>query len=218
MMRRRNGFTIIEMLVVIAILAVLLGIVGTAATAAVRNARVKRGNAMKRAWQGAITSYYAQKGEWPGALESIAKSSNKTIVDLNDGELNQVFQAVAKQSMEQANPLIDVSALYVCRNSSVIGCNDLHGENCPHNELDAEFHPNGSCSKNHFCGNLNCQGGLDFTKARAAGVGISSMAFGYPGKYHGKFRRYYIRYNTQTDSVTVGTRYTECDYYDSDTN
>jgi len=216
MMRRRNGFTIIEMLVVIAILAVLLGIVGTAATAAVRNARVKRGNAMKRAWQGAITSYYAQKGEWPGALESIAKSSNKTIVDLNDGELNQVFQAVAKQSMEQANPLIDVSALYVCRNSSVIGCNDLHDESRPHNELDENACS--SCKKNHFCGNLTCQGGLDFTKARASGVGIGSMAFGYPGKYHGKFRRYYIRYNTQTDSVTVGTRYTECDYYDSDTN
>ncbi len=218
MMKRRSGFTIIEMLVVIAILAVLLGIVGTAATAAVRNARVKRSDAMKRAWQGAITSYYAQKGEWPGALENIAKTSNKTIVDLNDSELNQVFQAIAREAIDNANPLIDASALYVCRNSSVIGCNDLHGDNRPHKDLDEEFHPNASCSKSHFCGNLNCQGGLDFPKARASGVGISSMAFGYPGKYHGKFRRYYIRYNTQTDTVTVGTRYTECSYYDSDTN
>lgn len=218
MMRRRNGFTIIEMLVVIAVLSVLLGIVGTAASAAVRNARVKRADAMKRAWQGAITSYYAQKGEWPGALEGIAKSSSKTIVDLSDGELNQVFQAIARESMEKANPLIDVSALYVCRNSSVKGCNDLHGESRPHNELDEEFHPNSSCTKNHFCGNLNCAGGLDFTKARASGVGVGAMAFGYPGKYHGKFRRYYIRYNTQTDSVMVGTRYTDCKYYDNETN
>ena len=216
MMRRRNGFTIIEMLVVIAILAVLLGIVGTAATAAVRNARVKRADAMKRAWQGAITSYNAQKGKWPGSLETIAENSNKMVVDLSDGELNSVFQAIAKESMEQANPLIDVSALYVCRNSSVKGCNDLHDESRPHNEL--EENACSSCTKNHFCGNLNCSGGLDFNKARASGVGISSMAFGYPGKYHGKFRRYYIRYNTQTDSVTVGTRYTECNYYDSDTN
>ena len=217
-MRRRNGFTIIEMLVVIAILAVLLGIVGTAATAAVRNARVKRSDAMKRAWQGAITSYYAQKGEWPGALENLAKNSNKTIVDLSDNELNQVFQAIAKESIEKANPLIDVSALYVCRNSSVKGCNDLHGERSQHKDLDDEFHPNSSCTKVHFCGDQNCMGGLDFPKARASGVGIGSMAFGYPGKYHGKFRRYYIRYNTQTDAVMVGTRYTECNYYDTDTN
>ena len=218
MMKSRSGFTIIEMLVVIAILAVLLGIVGTAATAAVRNARVKRADAMKRAWQGAITSYYAQRGVWPGELETIAKNSNKIIIDLEDGQINSVFQAIVEESVNKANPLIDVSALYVCRNSSAKGCNDLHGDKRQHRDLDEEFHPCGSCTKVHFCGDQNCIGGLDFAKARADGVSIKSMAFGYPGKYHGKFRRYYIRYNTQTDAVTVGTRYTDCDYYDSDTN
>ena len=215
---KRSGFTIVEMLVVVAILGVLVGIVTTAAGSAIRQTRVKRCAAMRTVLQAGLATYYAQKGEWPGALEGIAKNSSKTIVDLSDGELNQVFQAIARESMEKANPLIDVSALYVCRNSSVKGCNDLHGESRPHNELDEEFHPNGSCSKNHFCGNLNCAGGLDFTKARASGVGVGAMAFGYPGKYHGKFRRYYIRYNTQTDSVMVGTRYTDCKYYDNETN
>ena len=212
-MARRSGFTIVEMLVVVAVLAILMGLVGTAATAAIRNSRVKRTDAMKRAWQGAITSYYAQKGEWPGALETIAKSSNKTMVDLDDGELNSVFQEIVKESIDKANPLIDVSALYVCRNSSVKGCNDLHGDNRPHNELDE--HPASGCSKKHACVG-QCLQGMDFTEARARNLSTSSLAFGYPGKRYGKFRRYYIRYNTQTDSVMVGTRYTECKYYDSD--
>lgn len=213
-MKRRAGFTIVEMLTVIAILAVLLGIVGTAATAAVRNARVKRADAMKRAWQGAITAYYAQKGEWPGALEQLAKSSNKTIVDLDKGQLNTVFRAIVEESIDRANPLIDASALYVCRRADVDGCNDLHDDSRPHNELDENAQ--GGCTKVHFCGNLKCAGGMDFNDARARGVSISSMAFGYPGKYNGKFRRYFIRYNTQTDTVTVGTRYTDCKYYDTD--
>jgi len=213
-MKRRGGFTIVEMLVVIAVLAVLMGLVGTAAAAAIRNARGKRADAMKRAWQGALTSYYAQKGEWPGKLESIAKNSNENIVDLEDGELNSVFQEIVKESLDKANPLIDVSALYVCRNASVKGCNDLHEENCPHSDL--EENANGNCSKNHFCGNLNCAVGMDFNAARARSLSISSLAYGYPGKKYGKFRRYYIRYNTQTDTATVCTRFTECKYYDDD--
>lgn len=210
---RRNGFTIVEMLIVVAVLAILMGFVGTAATAAIRNARGKRADAMMRAWQGAINTYYAQKGEWPGSLESAAKDSNEVTVELTDGELNSVFQEIVKESIDKANPLIDVSALYVCRNSSVKGCNDLHDSRVAHNEQDENA--NGSCSKVHYCGDQNCPGGMDFTEARARGVGISSMAFGYPGKRFGKFRRYYIRYNTQTDTVTVGTRYTECKYYDT---
>ncbi len=211
-MKRRSGFTIVEMLIVIAVLAVLMGLVGTAAMAAIRNARGKRADAMRRAWQGAITAYYAQKGEWPGALEDLAKSSTKTVVDLDDSQLNSVFQELVKESIDKANPLIDTSALYVSRKADAKGCNDLHEDNRPHNEIDA----NTSCSKVHFCGNLNCVGGMDFTEARARGVSIGSMAFGYPGKRYGKFRRYYIRYNTQTDTVTVGIRYTECTYYDTD--
>ena len=213
-MSRRSGFTIVEMLVVVVVLSILLGIVGTAATAAIRNSRGKRADAMKRAWQGAITAYYAQKGEWPGALERIAKSSQNAIVDLEDGELNSVFQEIVKESIDKANPLIDTSALYVCRNASTKGCNDLHGDNRPHNEL--EEHADGRCSKRHFCGDQNCPPGMDFTEARARGISISSLAFGYPGKRYGKFRRYFIQYNTQTDTVTVGTRYTECKYYDTD--
>lgn len=216
MMKRRAGFTIVEMLVVIAVLAILMGLVGTAATAAVRNARGKRAEAMKNAWQGAITAYYAQKGEWPGALESIAKNATKTIVDLEDQQLNEVFQAIVEESIQKANPLIDVSALYVCRSSGVEGCNDLHEENVPHCDQNENAHS--SCSKQHYCGKKGCASGMDFTQARAGGVSVSSMAFGYPGKRYGKFRRYYIRYNTQTDTVTVGTRYTECDYYDHDAN
>ncbi len=203
-MNRRSGFTIVEMLVVIAVLAILMGIVGMAATSAIRNARGRLADAMKQAWQGAINAYYAQKGEWPGSIESAAENSSETLVDLSDSEINAVFQEIATESINKANPFIDVSALYVCRNSSVKGCNDLHDENCPHKDQSANA--KSGCSKVHYCGNLNCASGMDFNDARAKGVSISSMAFGYPGKKFGKFRRFYIRYNTQTDTVTVGTR------------
>jgi hypothetical protein len=34
-------------------------------------------------------------------------------------------------------------------------------------------------------------------------ISIDNMAFGYPDKSTGYFRRYKIKYNSQTDSVTV---------------
>ena len=46
-MMRRRGFTIVEMLMVIAVLGILLGIVTTAASSAIRQARVKRAEAMR---------------------------------------------------------------------------------------------------------------------------------------------------------------------------
>ena len=53
----KKGFTIIELLMVVAILAVLLGIVTTAATASIRQARERRTQAMKQTLQNGIAAY-----------------------------------------------------------------------------------------------------------------------------------------------------------------
>ena len=65
----RRGFTIIELVMVIAILGILLGIVTTAAAGAIRQAREKKADACCAVVQAAFETYYAQKGEWPGDIE-----------------------------------------------------------------------------------------------------------------------------------------------------
>ena len=66
----KRGFTIIELVMVIAIMGILLGIVTTAASGAIRQARVRKAEACCRVVQAAFETYYAQKGEWPGGIES----------------------------------------------------------------------------------------------------------------------------------------------------
>ena len=66
----RRGFTIIELVMVVAIMGILLGIVTTAAAGAIRQARIRKAEACCKVVQAAFETYYAQKGEWPGGIES----------------------------------------------------------------------------------------------------------------------------------------------------
>ena len=59
---KRNGFTIVEMLMVIGVLAILTGIVTVAATSAIRQARVRRADALANILQNGIATFYAQNG------------------------------------------------------------------------------------------------------------------------------------------------------------
>lgn len=205
MKNKRSGFTIVELLAVVAILAVLLGLVGTAAASAIKDARGKKIAAMKHAWKSAITAYYAQKGQWPDALERKINDANETLVTFGENdisELNAFFQQIVKEAVDNNNALLDLSSVYVCTKKNIKGCNDNHGDKggkCEHCDNAA-----------HDCRKLGCFNGMEFTKARAKGKEVGDMAFGYPGVEHGCFRRFYIEYNTQTDSVRVMEHYTGC--------
>jgi prepilin-type N-terminal cleavage/methylation domain-containing protein len=63
--RARKGFTIVELLMVIAVLAVLMGIVSTAATSVIRKARTRENEALRSALQAGIATYCQQEGYWP---------------------------------------------------------------------------------------------------------------------------------------------------------
>ncbi len=64
--RPRRGFTLIEMLLVIAIIGVLIALVGSAAYSAHQRAYVTRANAEAQQLATAFKSYWVAKNRWPG--------------------------------------------------------------------------------------------------------------------------------------------------------
>ena len=179
----RKGFTIVEMLMVIAVLGILLGIVTTASSTAIRQARVKRAAAMRTVLQAGLATYYAQKGEWPGQLKSWCENGpdrqNLRADYLTDKQADEVFQKLVDESVKRSQ-MLDVSGLFVAEASKA----------------------NGSNSKAQ---------GMDFRAAKLATkkrgkLSTNQLAFGYSEKKTGFFRRYIIKYNFETDSVTVMTQ------------
>ena len=200
----RKGFTLVELLVVIAVIGVLTGIVTTAAKGAIKNGRSKRADAMCVALEQGIAAYYAQEGKWPQAIERKASSMDEATYTFTPDETDEIFQDVVgcgfgKGHASHRSVLVDATALFVCDRSSVgndlRGCYDNHGN-----------------SKNRatYCAGRGCRTGIDFAEATRKGakgrIPFSQMAFGFQGPEHGKFCRFWITYNGQADSVKVSRR------------
>ena len=199
------GFTIVELLVVISIIGILLGIVTTAATGSIKNGRSRRAEAMASALQQAIAAYYAQEGRWPDAIESRSGNmGNKTKYTFSATECDQILREVVRKSVGTgaSRPLVDASALFVANASRVRGdgCFDVHGDR----------------SYTAYCGDQRCINGVDFSLAANKNskvyVPLSNMAFGWQGRTNGKFCRFWITYNSQTDSVSVSRKHPEKSY------
>ena len=198
--KARRGFTIVELLVVIGIIGVLLGIVTTAVTSSVKNARVRRAEAMGKALQQAISAYYAQEGRWPAAIESRTSSmGNKSKYTFSGREADGILQEIVRNSVgaSASRPLVDVSALFVADSSR------LRGDGCFDN------HSNATLSS--YCGKDRCINGVDFTiaanKDSKTAIPLNQMSFGWQGRQNGKFCRFWLTYNALTDSVTVSRKH-----------
>jgi len=214
--KKSRGFTIVELLVVVAILSVLVGLVTAAVGGSLRNGRAKRSEAMCRVLQQAIAMYYTKVGEWPPAIE--AKANNMTgdsdSYTFSAEETDQIIREIVKKSTGSGATmaLLDASALYVANAGSLRnngeGCYDNHGDK----------------SRTSYCGNQGCVSGMDFTQAvktgakgkqgGGGGISINNMAFGYQATRSGKFSRYWVTYNSKTDSVTVSRQNPKKSYPD----
>ena len=187
----RRGFTIIELVMVIAILGVLLGIVSTAAAGAIRQARSKKAEACCKVVQAAFETYYAQKGEWPGGIEAKITGdkanteghenrSDSDVYVLDPGDVDDMMRDILRE-YKKGNPCLDISGLFVSRYDGRAGTRQL---------------------------------GMDFmtairgTKKDANGQKMTTaqMHFGYPESSHGYFRHFKVVYSKPTDRMKVSTQ------------
>lgn len=174
---RRRGFTIVELMVVVAVIAVLMTIVTTASMNAIRSAREKRTAAMQTVFQQAIANFHAadSQNHWPGAIEDLAQRGDSGV--LGEEEAQRVFRIIVQKSTGESGgllPLIDPHGLYVAPS----GTQDGRGAGLSFDDAR--------------------QG-----DSRRQKLAVARMAFGYPGKLTGSFHRFNIVYRAETDSVSV---------------
>ncbi len=176
--KRKTGFTIVEMLMVIGIIAVLLGLVSTAAISAIRNARNRKAEACRQVLQAGIATYRAQKDEWPGVINDFSTgkrqmSNGAKVYTLNDQEYDDAIRAVVKESVSSKNgtPMMDVTGLIVSSTGST--------------NRGIEFREAVKKGKKH-----------------GGSIKLANMVFGYQDS-GGKFHRFQIQYNSESDHVTV---------------
>lgn len=199
-MRRKRGFTLVEMLVVIAVISVLVGITVVALKGVLASARSKRCESMKVVLAQGISTYYAQEGEWPDVIEQALKkqNANEKSIEITNGDADKLFRQVVGKAFGKSGTksmLLDATGLYVC-------------------EANRCGNANKGCFGNHsnsasvdYCRGKGCRLGIDFAEAVKKGgkrhIPLDNMAFGYPDPNTDMFHRFKVIYNTRTDSVTV---------------
>ena len=200
MKRARKGFTIVEMLMVIAVLAVLTGIVATAATSVIRKSRVRKTEALRAALQAGIATYCQQEGFWPpgksGKLQKWAddgldakyRSKGVQVAPLDESDYDTLMNYVVTRCLNASgNPVMDVSGFTATRRSATSKTDSLDGLPVCYGEDVRSW-----VAK------------LRASNARGSVPKASEMAFGYSNSEKGYFRRFVIYYNSESDSVTVG--------------
>jgi prepilin-type N-terminal cleavage/methylation domain-containing protein len=188
---KKRGFTIIELIMVLAIIAILLTVVVTALASSIQQARRRRSESACAVVQAGLATFYAQKDRWPGAIgEKIRSGSlgsrtnsegyygenNPNLIVLTAEEVREMIREMVRET-KRGNPIMDISGLFVSRDR----------------------------------GDANGKGrGMDFreairgTKQSKKKMSLSEMHFGYPEAARGYFRRFKVTYSIPTDTMKVG--------------
>lgn len=186
---KRRGFTLVELMMVVAIIAILITVVVSSITSSMKASRARRAAALCSAVQTGLATYYAQNDEWPEPLGGKVKSgnfsgmngegaqgrSNADVYVLQASEVRQMVKALVMEA-KKGNPLMDISSLFVSRDPGEWGGNGY---------------------------------GMDFftavrgDKRSQRRMTTSEMYFGYPDANTGKFRRFKMVYSIAADTLTV---------------
>ena len=191
MKTNRKGFTIIELMAVVAIIGILLSIVMTAAANSIKVSRQQQAKAICRCVQQGLDTYRAQYDRWPGSLGQTIASGNVPTRSNTEGANNQndadkyvldatqvkdMIKVIVEETVMRGNPMLDVSGLFVSRDA---------GES------------NGRASGLYF------REAVRGTRESRKKMSIGEMNFGYPESTHGWFRRLKITYSVPTDAMEV---------------
>lgn len=189
--KSKKAFTLIEMMAVLAIIGILLGLVVTAVSGSMKASRRHKANAVCKVVQQGIETYRAQKDKWPGSVgdkidsgnvlsrtnsegEEYTSDNNKYV--LSSGEVRDMIKTIVNESVNNNNPLMDISGLFVSRSSGESG------------------------SKGY---GMDFWEAVRGTKESPKKMSLGEMYFGYPEESRGYFRRFKIVYSVPTDSMEV---------------
>lgn len=202
-MRVKRGFTIVELMVVIAVIGILMAIVTNAALGALKNSRSRRRDAMRTAIEQGIAAFYAQEGHWPKKIDAVAEAGySADTYTFTAQETDDILQEVVGRCFGKGGKkriFLDPTSLYVeNRNNIGNGHNGCYDNHAFPDDADT------------YCGNKKCRGiGVDFATAIAKSgprhIRLNDMAFGYRGTEEGLFCRYWITYNLKGDFVSVSS-------------
>lgn len=183
---KRRGFTLIELMAVVAIIGILLGIVMTAAANSIKLSRKNKAAAVCKVVLQGIETYREQKDEWPGGFQSTSGGktnqdgaygrNNPDRVHLDSSQIRSMIKDVVEETCLRGNPMMDVSGLFVSRDPG---------------EADGRGY------------GLDFQAAVHGTAESPEKMSISEMYYGYPEENHGYFRRLKIVYSRPTDSMEV---------------
>lgn len=211
MKSNKSGFTIVEMLVVVAIIAILAGAITMGVNGMFYKSRVGRAKAMRAMLQSGLETFYARTGEWPSPIKDIADNNKggQDEVVLTADKADRCFYEIVKMSVgPNAKPVIDPSGLFVSKDIDDYGCTDIH------RAWDKAVKIKVISSSAHKC-NGRCKRGIDFSEAvkrtSKNHIKLQDMDFGYQGPNHGRFCRFQVYYYPKSDTVKVelqpATRY-----------
>ena len=197
----KRGYTLVEMLIVIAVIGVLAGITVVSLKGVISSARSKRCASMKTVIEQGLATYYAQEGEWPDVIENaLQNNANARTIEIKNADADKLMRQVVGKAYGKSGTksmLLDATGLYVCE-----------ANRCGNENRGCFGNHDNSSNPGTYCRGKGCRLGIDFAEAVKPGgkrhIQLSNMAFGYPDPDTGMFHRFKVIYNTRTDSVSVG--------------
>lgn len=170
---KRNGFTIIELMMVITVIAILITITSGSILGAMQRARGQRAEALCVIVRQGLETYYAQKGTWPWGEKSADHRDG--YYWLTESEIKNAIFELVKEAHDH-NPMMDISGLYVSTQS-------------------------GEPGTKHF--GMDFMTAVKGSKRHPERTPASQLQYGYPESGHGYFRRFVIKFSPVSDKIIV---------------